>query len=230
MKIPTFLPVFPGFYNTGWDLNEDNPDWLYDCCDNPNVFTDAQQSDLGELFWGNYDYSKYKKDMAKCAVDTIEEYFRDELNLPSFAIADNWTTNSPKYYNFSNDSIDCDITITKKDIKTIYKTLKEWPAFESYILERYSSRDGFMSHHTNDYKIWLDRLRHPDKLLEHGHYLGAMLDAYIEALENIEKIDHSNHLLSEYYDKFHCNISLNEYWPERLYNIFQYLVKRAERR
>jgi hypothetical protein len=79
---------------------------------------------------------------------------------------------SPKYYNFSNDSINIEIQI--KDINEIIAYLQDnEEEFSKYIKERYSSSDGFISSHSNDYVDWLFALNNGEDL---KHKLGSVLE------------------------------------------------------
>jgi hypothetical protein len=79
---------------------------------------------------------------------------------------------SPRFYNFANDSIDVKYSYDSLDV------LKQWIAdniddVQHELNSRYTSCDGFISHHSTDLYDWIDNME-DDK-----HKLGAMLDIYV---------------------------------------------------
>ena len=71
---------------------------------------------------------------------------------------------SPKYYNFTNDLIECKIDVNPKNIrKYINDNLEE---FEKHLIDNHKSRDGFSSFYEYDLDFWLDRMEN-FKQLDH---------------------------------------------------------------
>jgi hypothetical protein len=164
LKVDTWLPVFPGFYETIFDGRyalESEMDY-YDEEDPENQLTDEEQQKYIE---------DYDERTALGATEYIEE------TLKNLGIVEKITyqaVNSPAYYNFTNDSVDIQVTLTPGNKKNIRKYIdKNNSMFEKYVSERYTSYDGFISRHPNDSSEWIRDL---DECLEHKHRLGAILD------------------------------------------------------
>ena len=142
----TYLPLFTGFYNTIWEMDD-------------SYLIDEMSVDMDDI-----DYEKYREDVSKelCRVlpdhcDLIESIVFESLY-------------SPKFYNFGNDSINCEVSLSLSSRRGLDDYLSEnADAFGEYLRDRYTSRDGFMSSHSNDPKDWSDS--HEDE-----HKFGAVLD------------------------------------------------------
>lgn len=160
-RIESFLPVFNGFYETVFAPDEDlviESPYTYD----------------------NYifDYDEYKERVAKAATNQIENKLAEILNNKGVTIGYENIV-SPRFYNFETDSINVKYKLTTEAIKSIntyLKTNKE--AFATYIKERYTSRDGFMSFYSNNANEWLNELLTDKKQLNHA--FGAILEFIFE--------------------------------------------------
>jgi hypothetical protein len=96
---------------------------------------------------------------------------------------------SPKYYNFENDAIHCEIDFNEESVMNYLNENKD--AFSTYIRERYSSRDGFISFYENNAEEWLEGWQ------EDNHKVGSVLQFICE-----------NEGFEEPYHLDDCNISL----------------------
>ncbi len=150
--IPSFLPVFNGFYSTVFEPSED-------------------------FVIENYDYSGYRKQVAIACVNQIEkqltEYGINGVSIKFDAI------NSPKEYNIYNDSIWVKYRLTSEAIKNINDyLLTNKEAFATYVKERYTSCSGFWSSYSNEVSVWFNEyLKDKDKL---SHCFGAVLEFIFE--------------------------------------------------
>lgn len=165
MKIETFCPLFPGFYNTHLEPCEDLEVYSY----NQEHDTDLNYDDF------DWHYEDYRERVAKAFVECFERNFQDvmpaEINYQSIS--------SPAYYNFSNDTINIEVDLDFDRFMEIVNEKKE--EIREYILEHYTSRDGFISHHSNNVDVWCD----PEYVMEFiQHRVGALMEAlsslYIE--------------------------------------------------
>ena len=99
--IETYLPLFPGFYNTIFEPYEAN--------EIEYINTERKAKGLEPLEYNDFsfDYDGYYKDVAeKCC-----EYIENELKeLGLITELKYQCVSSPKYYNYSNDSIYIEIT------------------------------------------------------------------------------------------------------------------------
>lgn len=152
-QIDTFVPVFPGFYNTVFDRytdGEDERELVLDhlCRDGEVIDASSQQYDI--------DWSRYREDYAReitCAVDKMIK----SLELPGYDRMEYQALRSPREYNFANDSINCIIHLTDEPLfrKSLVERLKADPEFKEFIRKRYTSYDGFISWYSNDHETWL---------------------------------------------------------------------------
>lgn len=161
-KIETWLPVFPGFYGTYYEPDES--------CELEGIASERHFNSLPELIHYDmikFDYKDYKNEIAENAVYAIENDLSEFVESIKFQ-----KIKSPKYYNFSNDSIDIEITLTAKNINSIMDYLdKNSKNFQEYLTENYTSRSGFISHYSNDFNDWFS-----EDSLTHNHKLGAILN------------------------------------------------------
>jgi hypothetical protein len=150
MKANTYLPLFSGFYGSIWsEPCFDMEDEYY------NIPKDMSFDDF-------VDWKSYYNDIAKKYCDFVEGSLSDFVSRIDFQ-----SIESPKYYNFSNDSINCEIEFNDSLV-------------DQYILDNYTSRDGFISFYENDASNWLDGWK------EDSHKVGSILD-FICINEEIEE-------------------------------------------
>ncbi len=158
--IKTWLPVFPGFYGTDFEADEDL-----------EIFNIAEQRKLNDLPGLPYDaikwdYDDYENEVAEAACQVIEndlEEFLAEINFQKVS--------SPKEYNFGNDSIHITVDLNEQNelyiMQYLERHLKE---FGEYLKDKYTSRSGFISSHPNAIGDWVGI-----ECLEDNHKLGAIL-------------------------------------------------------
>ena len=152
IKINSWLPVFPGFYNTIFEPNEE--------------YLIAEGKTYDDYNWN---YLEYYKDVAERCCEALEESFEEfEIKIEFQNI------HSPKEYNFSNDIINCQYTISQKGINKILKFLNDhFDLFHQYIKNTYSSRSGFISFYSNDAYTWIENFKQEPT---HKHYIGSILN------------------------------------------------------
>jgi len=168
-KIDTYLPVFPGFYNTIFESDES--DVIY------RINNDRGAKKLQPLKFDQieFDYENYENEVAKDCCSFIEY----ELNRLNFITSIHFQSiSSPREYNFSNDSINISVELSEDNIKRIKQYLFEnIKAFKDYIEKRYTSCSGFISSYSNDHTEWLAEI---DEALFHSHKLGSILNFICE--------------------------------------------------
>ena len=136
MKAKTYLPLFSGFYGSHWD--------------DVDFYGEEEIFDLpdGKYLWDFVDWEAYHEHIAKEMCKEVQYLLSDFVSQINFE-----KISSPKYYNFENDAIHCEITFNKTKVK---KYLKDnYNEFSEYIKSRYTSRDGFISFHSNDPSDWM---------------------------------------------------------------------------
>ena len=154
----TWLPVFPGFYNTMFDTEEDYIRFETEMTlDEKREYYSAvfgegvTEEFFDEYFWECLTNREY-------AIEEVCESICEALKtidpIGVIKAIKYERLSSPKYYNFSNDSINCKITFDQQVLqKYVDNNIEE---FTKFIEERYTSRSGFISSHSNDIKDWRD--------------------------------------------------------------------------
>ncbi len=101
---------------------------------------------------------------------------------------------SPKYYNFSNDSINVEYQFEDLD-KLVAYLIDNRTEFADYLKDRYTSCNGFISHHSNDVDEWIQVFMFGGEL---GHKLGSALEFYLTN-------ENGDDLQYEMYEDLSCN-------------------------
>lgn len=168
-KVSTWLPVFSGFYGTVWETDGNESEFEY--INEQRVKNGLDElSDDSTIEW---DYEAYHQKVAQ----DVTKYIGAELMR--LGMIDGFLfekLNSPREYNFANDSIDATFELSKKNKDKIYAYLSNnKSAFEEY-LKRYESCSGFVSSYSANVHLWFVEF---DEAVLHQHKLGAILDFII---------------------------------------------------
>lgn len=161
----TFLPLFPGFYNTIFE-----PCTEYDEIEEINRI--RLEKKLPEISYDDciFNYKEYEENISEDVCYKVAQYLEEIIG--SNVDIKKESLISPKFYNFSNDSINIEIDIELNQvIKYIEKNQDE---FKDYIKNKYSSCSGFISSYSNDFKDWLNDIKNKD--FDSSHKLGSILD------------------------------------------------------
>lgn len=127
------------------------PDSMFD---NYMIETDREDGYINftaEYFWDNFQNDKYIQKIQELAQSFINGKHKVGDVLIVIEAGEIY---SPKFYNYSNDEID--LKITFNEINLLKEVQKDIDTFDSFLRERYSSRDGFNSFTSNNYNDWLD--------------------------------------------------------------------------
>ena len=158
--LESFLPVFNGFYNT-----------LFMCECEDSVIEDGKE-------WDDYtfDYEDYRDRTAKACVKEIESELSDfEVKI------DFDNLYSPKYFNYTNDSINVTYTISNVGYEKLVAYIKEnLEEFDEYIIDTFTSHSGFVSFHSNNYMEWVEILEKGEEGIEEGIFMGTILEFYFK--------------------------------------------------
>jgi len=171
----TWLPVFPGFYET---LLAD----LIDCQDERDLeyiteeYTNKELAEaMKEHFFASQaqtdSYHERTKAISMKCVGLIEDKLKELGFVTSIKFE---MLSSPKAYNFANDSINIDVVFSTENIAKIMKhKLENFDAWTKYLKDRYTSYDGFWSSHddypdSNEWEL--------DTALNDSHNAGAILE------------------------------------------------------
>ncbi len=159
MKVETWLPIFPGFYNTIFQYNEE-----YDI----DSYNEENNTDLGYDDF-EFDYKDYEIRVSKEVTKIIEKLLKEHIPVK----IEFQELYSPRFYNYGNDVIYCEIDIVLDDL--IGYINNNNIAFKKYLRDRYVSAPGFISHFDCTLEVWLSEYLSEDyeKL---NHVVGAVLD------------------------------------------------------
>ena len=184
--IETYLPVFPGFYNTFFE------------CDESDVIDSYNQENDTNFDYDNFewDYSEYYDQIARNCCDAIETLLKKNNIVQSIKFQN---IVSPLYYNYSNDGINVEVEINIENLILFIAQNKE--EFDTYIKENYSSRDGFISFHSNDGNEWLKSLVYDD-FKKPEHCFGALLEFICDFLIYNQCADSTAYWLYEQMEKY----------------------------
>ena len=174
-KIETYLPIFSGFYNTIWQYDDESAIYF--------INQEREEKNLNNITWEHLeiDYPQYEEDIVKGLCDIIQDKLSDYVEKIELQ-----KIQSPKEYNFKNDSVDVIIIPKIENIqKFIYDNKKK---FKEYLKNRYTSYDGFISHYDNDMESWEADTNNFTNWDVNGHYLGSILD-FISNMLEIKEID-----------------------------------------
>ena len=171
MKVQTFLPVLNGFYNTLFENLIDN------AVDNQIEYYNEQNGTELNYDDFNFDFTTIKDEICKDAVSKVE----DKLNEIGINCSVKYETLvSPKYYNFSYDSINIEINF-KKFSQVIEILEQNFDSFTQYIKDNYTSSDGFISSYSNHSSDWMEDLKNDAK--NEAHKVGAVMDFILQEVE-----------------------------------------------
>lgn len=158
MKIKTFLPLFPGFYNSDWSIDDKENDYL--------EREDVKFEDI------ETDHAKYNEDVAKLVCEFVKNNCSVISRVKFEAIY------SPKYYNYGNDSINVEITFSETKLAKFL--IKNKSKLVVFLKENYTSYDGFWSSYSNEYEVWFSDTS-GFTVYDDEHKLGSLLDFYFQA-------------------------------------------------
>lgn len=172
LEIETYLPIFPGFYNTIFDTESFEENEIDD------INQQRTAKGLKEISWDDckWDYNEYRDNVVRGSVDWVEEQinstFKNKCKVTFQQLR------SPREYNFANDAVDIKVEFSEKLLTEIKNYLVEnYEDFSTY-LERYKSYDGFSSFYEHDIEHWLEV--YFEQMETDKHILGSILEFIIE--------------------------------------------------
>lgn len=136
--IKTSLPIFTGYQYTIFgsiieDIENDGRD-------------DISEEEFEERFM-KIPYNEIRRDLAVLACEFVEQSLSEFVSSVVYDGID-----SPKFYNHSNDLIDCTIEYDSDAIRDfIYKHDDD---FDEFLKKNFTSYSGFMSFYSNKFDVW----------------------------------------------------------------------------
>lgn len=153
---------FPGFYESIFCNSDEFIDFEQeDKCEIAYDFG-IPENDL-EVVYEYDDFNEYKKDVCKEYNATFVEKIKDVLPYDivdhedfKFEIIDEDDIEifSPQYYNYSTDSCYSSIVTNRKTLKLIKEYTLRLDGVNDYIINHFTSCDGFISFISNDFQYW----------------------------------------------------------------------------
>jgi hypothetical protein len=191
----TYLPVFPGFYGTYFEIDESD-----EMC---RINAERASNNLDPLEYEDidFDYKNYKIDTAKECVNFIEDLLSDLKIVKKIEFE---KLVSPREYNFVNDSIDVEIEFFPENLSKYIN--EHFDSFKEYIKDNYTSYDGFLSHYSNDAEDWKYDTQNFTEF-SGFHKLGSCLE-FVCLNYYDENVDESeNDIVQDMYDYVIENVS-----------------------
>jgi hypothetical protein len=128
-------------------------------CINHFVYSGTYETYLGEYLGAvaPADYPAAEEAVGKLALEIISEALWDTL---PFEVRDDFelvysSTYHPRYYNFETDSIVFDFNYSDELKSWLFDYVKDNEAFDKFLYDNYTSRDGFYSYTPNNWHDWL---------------------------------------------------------------------------
>jgi len=142
---------FPGFYNTHWDIdNATDYEGDMEHINNERIENGLETIPLDHGLHIQYDVEGYQESIANglCKeMSSILDGFISNIEYKN--------VHSPKYYNYSNDRVIFNASISQENYENISKFLElKHEGFSSFIAENFTSYDGFCSFHSNKIEDW----------------------------------------------------------------------------
>lgn len=156
--IESYLPIFTGYYNTLFDseLAEDM------VIESENLNFDSFE----------FDYKEYMDRVAEKCVSSVWNFLKND-GFEIDIIFDK--VYSPRFYNYSNDSIYCDYKVSGNDINRLVQYCKDnLIEFKTFLEENYSSYDGFISFLDTDAEIWFKNYLNEDNRRFENAFIGIL--------------------------------------------------------
>jgi hypothetical protein len=196
IRLETYAPLFPGFYETWYKPDED---FLMSDMDEQVIpkLEEAglmkpgglfSEQDVSEEYWDSKayqdSYEEYEREVGREVVEYIEDRMNDskldlgEVNCYFMEV------HSPREYNFGNDSINMDVKIDKeKFLKAIKGPLL--PILTVLVKRKFTSYPGFISFYDNDVNLWLEDT---DKMMEDSNQAATCIEALLLYVMNEDEI------------------------------------------
>lgn len=168
-SVETWLPLFPGFYNS-WlesDIAEDLALEFINENRNESNLPPVKRDDI------TFNYDDYYKRVAKAFLNEVEAKLI-ELKIVSEIRFQKVV--SPKYYNYSNDSVNCEVILRPYNGEALQKYIFEnRENLSEYLRAEYTSCSGFISSYSNNFEDWQAETEDFLNWERNAHHLGSIL-------------------------------------------------------
>lgn len=155
MKLNSNLPAFYGYYGSGIDEIDDSSELEY-----VNELRDANGMDpLTSAEDFEYDWEGFYNQWNHSCTNIVEDHLKGLEMVKSIEFI---KLHSPRFYNFTNDRIECEIDINVGPVKEYIFENKD--KFAEYLRDNFKSRDGFSSSYEYDVNFWINKLEYFEDL------------------------------------------------------------------
>ena len=216
--VGSWLPLFPGFYETWCDYDDSRAiEDLYYQIDEKEL-SELEKDELKELvsneLWsGDAIYEDVKLWEFQIAENFIE-LIKSELTPKFLLNVEFEEIKSPKEYNFVTDSINCKYTLSEENIQNVKDFINEnWSDWKKYLEKHYKSRSGFSSY----YSYWPESEDWKDisECLSDSHKCGSIMQFISEIVIDYEDVPEI--ILNEVYRNICIEKVINELLEKGIY-------------
>jgi len=178
MKLNTNLPGFNGYYGSFFEDTDTSSeiDYINEQRQENGLLPLENENDI------NWDYNDYYSQLNMGLTSCVEDFLIDFNIVKSIKFI---KLHSPKFYNYSNDVIECKIDVNVSEVKKYILENKD--TFEAYLIDNFKSRSGFSSFYEYDLSHWIGLLK-SFKKLDHIE-IHAFLNFILEN-ESFNIVDH----------------------------------------
>lgn len=169
---------------------------------------------LMNLAWDSADFESARLEYSREYAESFMQWLSLDGTFESMS--------SPRFYNFETDRIF--VTLTRNDVAKLWRGVDR-ELFTQRCRDRFTSRSGFTSHYSNDWRQW-------GRLSEWDHnQLGTLIGAYAETEQGAAWEQWSE---SELMESYLCKGGVsNALWNgeegARFWKLFDYMIARANR-
>lgn len=150
MKVLVNSNLFP-IISVGMYESRLSPSNLFESSTIDNDYQEGYVNYDSEYYWEHWQNDLFEEEIQALACKFLDGKLKQdgiEIAIKTGEIY------SPKYYNFSTDNIDLEVTFNKTKLLRYARDHKDY--FNAYLKDNYSSYDGFSSHTANDFSEWLN--------------------------------------------------------------------------
>lgn len=222
---------FCGFYESMFSNSDEFIDDEYEIKDElVGIMGDNLKNDDDVVVECDYgEFKEYEKDVCKefmkNYVDKINDvlpYWITENEFFKFEIVDkedNIVVISPQYYNYERDRCYCDIETNVETLNLIKWYTLNLKGAKEYIINHFTSCDGFISFITNDYNEW--------KFLRITNYKQNMLIALLDMLITLSDESNFESIHYETYENIEkwCYVETKVIYKNRKYGLTEFRKK-----
>ena len=188
IKVETWLPLFPGFYNTLFDIDHEE---VLECYNEstPSEWVTEEKEEKGYTPDETIEYEHLEieyEDYQNAVAEAYVEFIKGKLSkyVKNITLQ---RVSSPKEYNFENDSIYIEIELCLDIVKELFEdnnfAVNE---FRNYLKAKYTSCDGFISSYSNDVEVWINDINNIPDIENIEHKVGSILQFILGFDEDID--------------------------------------------